>query len=66
MAIDQASRPGANGAPDGVPDGAKAGQLAAPRPYTKPVLRHLGSVRDLTLGSSHRFGENKTMRVPGM
>jgi hypothetical protein len=28
-------------------------QLRSRRPYTAPSLRHLGSVRDLTLGNSH-------------
>jgi hypothetical protein len=28
-----------------------------PRPYTPPVLRRLGSVRDLTLGNSSVGGE---------
>ncbi|MBS2016690.1 MAG: lasso RiPP family leader peptide-containing protein [Deltaproteobacteria bacterium] len=27
------------------------------KPYVAPQLRHLGSVRDLTLGTSNRLGE---------
>lgn len=30
----------------------------APKPYTAPKLRHLGSVRELTLGGSQPMMEN--------
>lgn len=32
-------------------------QDAPRRPYVAPKLRHLGSVRDLTLGTSNKAGE---------
>ena len=35
-----------------------AGELRSDRkPYVAPRLRHLGSVRDLTLGTSNKIGE---------
>jgi len=35
------------------------------RAYVAPQLRYLGTVRDLSLGSSAGVGENKNMRMPG-
>ncbi len=33
------------------------------RAYVSPVLRHLGSVRDLTLGMSNKIGEGGRMNM---
>jgi hypothetical protein len=32
-------------------------------PYIPPRLRHLGSVRELTLGNSNKFGEGQMMNM---
>jgi hypothetical protein len=40
-----------------VPTRNVAGEPGARLPYKTPRLRHLGSVRDITLGTSHKAGE---------
>jgi hypothetical protein len=44
-------------------DGARAG---ARRPYRSPTLRHLGSVRELTLGSTSGMPEGGGTFMPMM
>lgn len=39
-------------------------QRTGRKPYVAPRLRHLGSVRDLTLGTSNKVGEvGRTMNM---
>lgn len=46
--------------------GANADGAAVRRPYNKPQLRRLGSVRELTLGKTGPFPDAAGMRKMGM